>query len=94
MLDVLGGFETVKICTAYVYQGKEVKDFPADLEVLQKCAPRFVELPGWGDEIAEAQTPDRIPANAMRFLEMLSSLLGVPIELASVGAQRERVIHL
>lgn len=95
MLDVLGGFETVKICTEYRCPGGErIRDFPADLMKLRDCEPSYVELPGWGDEIAAARKARDIPANAHAFLRTVEELLGVPIEIASVGAHRDSVIHL
>ncbi len=94
MLDVLGGFETVKICTEYACGGETIRDFPADVPKLKTCTPRYIELPGWGDEIASARRAGEIPANARTFIGTVEKLLGVPIEIASVGAHRDSVIHL
>ncbi|MCX6658048.1 MAG: adenylosuccinate synthase, partial [Euryarchaeota archaeon] len=52
-IDVLGGFDQLKICTHYVLDGKKVSRIPADLRLLQRCEPKYVTLDGW-DEISDA----------------------------------------
>ncbi|PAI77340.1 adenylosuccinate synthetase, partial [Staphylococcus aureus] len=50
-IDVLTGLDTVKICTAYELDGKEITEYPANLDQLKRCKPIFEELPGWTEDV-------------------------------------------
>ena len=50
-LDVLDGFDEIKICVAYRYKGQILRDFPESLEVLQECEPVYIEMEGWQEDI-------------------------------------------
>ncbi len=89
-LDVLTGIETLKICVAYRYNGKEIKEFPANLNVLAKCEPVYEELPGWTEDITEAKSLDDLPDNARHYLERVSQLTGIPLSIFSVGPDRDQ----
>ncbi len=99
-LDVLGGLEEVKICTAYEYDGKEVKEFPASLKVLEKCKPVYESLTGWSDfslqewkEIA-SRGYYSIPKEMRNYLNRIEEITGVPIYFISIGPGRESTICL
>ncbi|UFT99396.1 adenylosuccinate synthase [Radiobacillus kanasensis] len=87
-LDVLTGIETLKICTAYEYEGKVMEEFPASLKVLGKCKPIYEELPGWTEDITGAKNLDELPDNARHYLERVSQLTGIPLSVFSVGPDR------
>ncbi|NLI68285.1 MAG: adenylosuccinate synthase [Bacilli bacterium] len=89
-LDVLTGIETLKICVAYRYNGKEIKEFPANLNVLAKCEPVYEELPGWTEDITQAKSLDDLPDNARHYLERVSQLTGIPLSIFSVGPDRDQ----
>lgn len=93
-LDVLGGLETLKICTAYDCDGQTLEAFPASLKQLARCQPIYEELPGWGEDISGARTWDDLPPNAQAYLKRLSELLGIPVQIISVGPGREATIVL
>ncbi|MFI3134019.1 adenylosuccinate synthase, partial [Staphylococcus warneri] len=63
-IDVLTGLDTVKICTAYELDGKEITEYPANLDQLQRCKPIFEELPGWTEDITGCRTLEELPENA------------------------------
>lgn len=94
MLDVLADFPAVKVCTAYRIDGTRVENFPADVGRLRRAVPEWIEMPGWGRGIAEARAAGQIPPPARAFLDTLSRLLDVPVEIVSVGAHRDSVIRL
>ena len=48
-VDVLDGFDTIKVCTGYKYKGKVFSDMPADPEVIANCDPVYVEFEGWSE---------------------------------------------
>jgi len=77
LLDVLSGFDTLKVCTGYTYEGKLLKSFPTDGEVMQHVEPVFEEWPGWPEEIDQVTSFDDLPANAQSYVKRLEELLGV-----------------
>lgn len=54
-IDVLTGLDTVKICTAYELDGKEITEYPANLDQLKRCKPIFEELPGWTEDVTSVR---------------------------------------
>ncbi|MFP3490054.1 adenylosuccinate synthetase, partial [Staphylococcus sp. SIMBA_130] len=68
-IDVLTGIETLKVCTAYRYNGEIMKEFPASLSVLAQCEPVYEEMPGWTEDITGVRSLDELPDNARHYLE-------------------------
>ncbi len=89
-IDVLSGLKTVKICTAYKYQGDIIDYYPASLSVLNQCEAIYEELPGWEEDITQAHTLADLPQNARRYVERVSELTGIPIAIFSVGRNRDQ----
>lgn len=92
-LDVLDELKTIKICTAYKYKGKIIKEFPYDLEVLSRAKPVYEEHPGWQENISSMRYYAELPLNARRYLDRLQELLKVRISYISVGSKREETIN-
>lgn len=93
-LDVLDGLKSIKICTAYKYKGKLFKEFPYDLEALNKARPVYREMPGWGKAINKTRCYRDLPINARDYLLRLQDTLNTKIFLVSVGSSREETIFL
>jgi len=93
-LDVLSGLETVKVCTAYTYQGVVLDEIPASLEIMEQCSPIYEELPGWNEDITGAKSLDDLPANARSYVARIEELSGAPVVLVSVGPRRDETIML
>jgi len=91
-LDVLGGLDSLKICTAYAYKGEILNDFPASLKVLGSCEPVYEILPGWSEDISGIKTMQALPQNVKTYLERIEALTETPIQIASVGADRNQTI--
>jgi len=91
-LDVLGGLETIKICTGYRYQGEIIEHFPASLKKLAQCEPIYEEMPGWQEDITNVKCYDDLPLNARRYIARLEELLGIPMAIISVGPKRDQTI--
>ncbi|WP_040226351.1 adenylosuccinate synthase [Bhargavaea cecembensis] len=87
-IDVLTGLETVKICTAYRYNGELLTEYPANLRVLDQCEPVYEEMPGWSEDITGCRSLDELPETARHYLERISQLTGVQISIFSVGPDR------
>jgi len=88
-LDILDGFDTVKICTGYVHDGEPVTDYPDRYDVLEAIVPVYEELPGWNTPISEMRESGELPAEAKRFIEVVEREVGVPVNVVGVGAERD-----
>ena len=94
-LDVLSGLEEISLCVGYrLPDGTVPEDYPWDTSVLDKVAAVYETVPGWQDNISSARAWDDLPANARRYCQRISDLLGVPIDLISVGAERRDLVVL
>jgi adenylosuccinate synthase len=91
-MDVLGGLETLNICTGYKYKGKVMDTFPADLDILASCEPVYETHPGWTEDISSVKTFRDLPLNAKRYVQRVEELTRVPVDIVSVGAGREETI--
>ncbi len=91
-LDVLSGFDTIRICTGYEYRGETLDDMPASMEVLAGCTPVYEDFPGWSSDIGAARTLEDLPLQARRYVARLEELLECPIVLVSVGPRRDETI--
>lgn len=92
LLDVLTGFETVKICTGYKYGDEVIENFPASLNVLSKCQPIYEELPGWHEDLSQCTTFESLPENAKAYVTRIEALTGIPVKIISVGPKRDQTI--
>ncbi len=93
-LDILDGLKTIKVCSGYKYKGQPLGEFPASLKVLSEVEPVYEELPGWTENISGVRSYDDLPANARRYVERLSEIVGVPLGIVSVGPARDQTIIL
>lgn len=92
LLDVLTGFDKIKICIAYKMGDKIINNFPASLEDLAKCEPVYEELDGWHEDITKVENFDDLPENAKKYIARIEELIGVNIDLVSVGPNRTQTI--
>lgn len=93
-LDVLDTLEEIKICTGYRYGDKVLHHYPAELWIQEQVEPILESHPGWQASTANAKNWDDLPENAKSYLERLRELVGVPIEIVSVGSDRDQTIML
>ncbi|MBI2166741.1 MAG: adenylosuccinate synthase [Candidatus Omnitrophica bacterium] len=93
-LDVLSGLQKIKIGTAYRRRGKIYRDYPAETSVLEECAPIYEEHPGWDEDLSGIRRWKDLPRNAKRYLKRLEELLETPIQIVSVGSERQQTIFL
>ena len=89
-LDVLSGFETVKVCTAYRAGGTLYEDVPSHQSLFHAAEPVYEELEGWDEDLAQVRAFAELPAAARKYLDRLQDLAGVPIGVVSVGPGREQ----
>ena len=93
-LDILSGFDELKICTAYDIDGKITEDFPMTLSEAERAKPIYETLPGWKEDVRGMTTIEEFPDNARRYIERIEAIAEVPAALLSVGPGREETIIL
>ncbi len=91
-LDVLDGMETVKICVAYKFNGKEVVIPPVGADQFEKCEPVLMEMPGWSESTVGIKSMDKLPQAAFNYLKKIEELCTIPIDIISTGPDREETI--
>jgi adenylosuccinate synthase len=92
LLDVLGGLDELRICTAYEIDGRTVTHFPSHVDDLRRARPVYETLPGWPEDLAGVRTMAGLPAAARRYIERIGVLLGRPVSIVSVGPDRAQTI--
>jgi len=94
-LDVLSGLNEIKLCVAYrLADGTITEDYPMNTEVMSGATAVYEAMPGWEDDFSAARHWEELPPNARSYCQRVSDLLGVPIDLISVGAERNDLVGL
>ena len=91
-LDVLAGLKKIKICTAYRYEGKTIKEFPSNLRMQQECQPIYEEVNGWDEDISMVKDVNDLPLNAQRYIKLIEQLVGVEVCMISLGNERSQTM--
>ena len=92
-LDILSGFETLKICTAYKKDGQVFSDLPFGPTELSGYEPIYEEVDGWKEDVTAIRKWKELPTAARKYLETISKVAGIPIRLVSVGPEREQIVE-
>lgn len=92
LLDVLGGLDELKICSAYEIDGRRVTQFPSQIADLERAVPVYETLPGWSADLAAIRRHADLPAAARTYVAAIGDLLGRPVSIVSVGPDREQTI--
>jgi adenylosuccinate synthase len=88
-LDVLDGFESVKVCTGYRLGGEPIDYYPDRSDILGAVEPVYEVLPGWKSDLSKAREPGELPTAAKAFLALVERQVGVPVHVVGVGAERD-----
>jgi len=93
-LDVLDGFDTLKICVGYQIAGsdKVLDYFPSDAGAQAACQPVYEEMPGWQDSTYGARSWADLPANAVKYIRRVEELTRIPVTLLSTSPERDDTI--
>ena len=91
-LDVLDGFETLKICVAYDLNGKRLDYLPTAADKQARCVPIYEEMPGWLETTEGARSWAQLPANAIEYVRRVEELIDCPVALLSTSPEREDTI--
>ncbi len=93
-LDVLDGLETIRVCTAYRYEGRVRTTPPSGADALAKCEPVYEDVPGWKESTLGVRSFDKLPVNAQKYLKKIEEFTEARIDLISTGAERDDTIIL
>jgi adenylosuccinate synthase len=91
-LDVLDTLAEIEICVGYAYRGAALRDFPAELEVLERATPVYRTLPGWQRETVGRLELADLPVRARDYIAFIEDELEAPASLVSTGPRREETI--
>jgi len=89
--DVLSGFETLKVCTAYNYRGETIHHLPYSIEE-ENVTPIYTEFKGWAQDLTGLTTFSSLPIELKDYIEFIEKEVGVPIKIVSVGPDRKQTI--
>lgn len=91
-LDVLDGFDMLKICVGYELDGKRLDYLPTAADRQARCTPIYEELLGWSETTAGARSWADLPAAAIKYVRRVEELIGCPVALLSTSPEREDTI--
>jgi adenylosuccinate synthase len=92
-LDVLSGFDELKVCTQYRYNGKTTRRFPSEAHTLEKVEPVYETLPGWSEDITGVRHFADLPTEAQDYLDFVSEYMDVRVSMISNGPKRQQIIQ-
>ena len=93
-LDILSGFDELKVCVAYEYEGERLGYPPDTTERQDRVTPIYDTLPGWQENLSNARTLTDLPPQARAYLQKIEQEVGLPIKAVSVGPEREQLVRL
>jgi adenylosuccinate synthase len=91
-LDVLDGFEELKICVAYDLDGERIDHLPTQAALQARVKPIYETLPGWKETTAGARSWAELPAQAVKYVRRVEELIGCPVALLSTSPERDDTI--
>ena len=91
-LDVLDGFETLKICVGYELDGARIDYLPTAANHQARCKPIYEEMPGWSESTEGARSWADLPAAAIKYVRRVEELIDCPVALLSTSPEREDTI--
>ncbi|QYA27027.1 adenylosuccinate synthase [Gramella sp. MT6] len=89
--DVLSGFDTLKVCTAYKYKGEEITHLPFNIEP-ENLEPIYTEVKGWKEDLTKMKDASSLPKEFNDYVDFLEKELETPITIVSVGPDRKQTI--
>jgi len=87
----LSGFDTLKVCVGYKYNGEVIDHLPYNIEP-ENVTPVYVEKKGWKQDLTGLTTYDDLPEELKEYIEFIEQYVGVPIKVVSVGPDRKQTI--
>ncbi|MCH2135769.1 MAG: adenylosuccinate synthetase, partial [Phycisphaerales bacterium] len=95
LLDVLSGFDELKLCTGYRLPDGTLTDrFIPDARRLAQVEPVYESMPGWSEDLTQVRDADGLPEAAHAYLDRIGEFTACPISLVSVGPDRAQTIRV
>ncbi len=91
-LDILDGFEEIKVCTAYKLDGEVIETLPAGQAAQARVEPIYETIEGWSDSSAGARSWSQLPAQAIKYVRRIEELVGAPVSVLSTSPERDDTI--
>lgn len=91
-LDVLDGFEILKVCVGYDLDGDKLDYLPTAADQQARCTPIYEEMPGWSETTEGARSWAELPANAIKYVRRIEELIDCPVALVSTSPERDDTI--
>ena len=91
-LDILDGFDEIKVCVGYKLDGREIDYLPAGEQAQARVEPIYETIPGWKEATAKARSWAELPAQAIKYVRLIEELTGCPVALLSTSPEREDTI--
>lgn len=91
-MDILSGLAELKLATAYEIDGERYAYPPVTNEQLERAKPVYETLPGWPEDISNCRRFSDLPSAARHYIERVAELCDVPIEMVSVGPERDQLV--
>ena len=91
-LDVLDGFDRLKICVGYQLDGKRLDYLPTAADAQARCQPLYEEMAGWSETTAGARSWAQLPAAAISYVRRIEALIACPVALLSTSPERDDTI--
>ena len=91
-LDVLDGFDEIKLCTGYTLDGAALDYLPPDANAQARIKPVYETIPGWKESTRGARSWADLPATAIKYIRRVEELIGAPVALLSTSPEREDTI--
>ncbi|MBU0706017.1 adenylosuccinate synthase [Patescibacteria group bacterium] len=92
-LDVLTGFQNIKIAVGYKLDGENISFVPALLNEFERVEVKYIDMPGWTEDISDAKKFMNLPKNARNYVLKLEEILEVPVNFIGVGVHRNEMIY-
>jgi adenylosuccinate synthase len=91
-LDILDGFEEIKVCVGYRLDGQQIDYLPAGESAQARVEPIYEVIEGWQDRTARARSWAELPAQAIKYVRRIEELIGCPVALLSTSPERQDTI--
>jgi adenylosuccinate synthase len=91
-LDILDGFDEIKVCVGYRLDGREIDYLPASEHAQARVEPIYETIEGWREATANARSWAQLPAQAIKYVRRVEELVGCPVALLSTSPEREDTI--
>ena len=90
--DVLSGFDSLEVCTAYKYKGETIKHLPYNIEP-ENVIPIYTKFECWSEDLTKMTETSQFPKELNDYIDFLEKELEIPIKVISVGPDRKQTIH-